>query len=97
MKNCQIEYPTILRPKLLVRTARAALAHYSRAIYIKQIGNIAQSTKGNALFEALAREEWEMESLRREKAFTYSPRRHITVLTALMAEMPVQKSMQLAA
>lgn len=76
----------VRRPKILIRAARAGLADYRRDRDLKRILKTAQpSNERNVLVPLLAEEE-RLETQRRESDATYSVQRHVTVLTALIAE-----------
>lgn len=74
------------RPKLLIRTARAGLQDYRRNRDLKGISGIAANASGTALVELLLIAEAEMEQCRHENEASYNVRKHIRIMTALLAE-----------
>jgi hypothetical protein len=72
------------RPKLLVRAARAGMAHYRRERDLA--GALKSSTPGGGLIERLTAAEAACDEARRAGAPSYSPTRHVKLLTALLAE-----------
>ncbi|MEM9581470.1 MAG: DUF6477 family protein [Pseudomonadota bacterium] len=76
----------LLRPKLLVRAARHAKAHYNRTRHLPRLlGPMAQLSGVSAALK-LAEMEAEIDQQRCAQDASYSAIRHIDVLTALMAE-----------
>jgi hypothetical protein len=74
----------ISRPKLLVRAARAGMAHYRRERDLA--GALKRSAPGGSLIERLTAAEAACDDARRSGAPSYSPTRHVKLLTALLAE-----------
>ncbi len=97
MTNIHDTLATLSRPKILIRTARAGIGEYSRKRYLKSIGGIPLTLYGNRLLDSLLAEEARMEALRKAHDVNYSPRRHVTVLTALLAEAGQPLEMKQAA
>ena len=97
MDNIHQTLATLTRPKILIRTARAGVSEYSRKRYLKSIGGIPMTLYGNRLLDSLLNEEARMENLRKSHDVNYSPRRHVTVLTALLAEAGYPLEMKQAA
>jgi hypothetical protein len=77
---------TVLRrPKILIRAARAGLVDYRRERDPKRSPRLDKAAP-EAAFGALLAEENALEAHRTAGVATYDPRRHIAVLTALLAE-----------
>lgn len=68
------------RPRVLIRAARAGLSDHRRDRRPNQARGAERA------FGALLAEEDALETYRTSGAATYDPRRHIAVLTALLAE-----------
>lgn len=84
----------VRRPKILIRAARAGLAEYRRDRDLKRVLKTpGPAGERNALVPLLA-EEARVEELRRAGDATYSVQRHITVLTALIAEARIGRVAQ---
>ena len=75
---------TLRRPRLLVRAARKGLALYRRERDLKLI--MGSGREPQNVLARLTDEEAEIECARIRSDGTYSPARHIAVLTALIAE-----------
>lgn len=82
------------RPKILIRAARAGLADYRRD---RDLGRVLRTPRPagdrNAIVPLLA-EEARLEEQRLAGDATYSVQRHITVLTALIAEARIGRVAQ---
>lgn len=79
-------FPKLLRPKLLIRAARFALPRYRREVELPRI--LGSKPDGvNACLGKLLDVETGMEEERQSGDQKYSPSAHISVLTALLAEM----------
>lgn len=72
------------RPRLLAVAARAGAALYRRERDLP--GLLPSGARGRGLKTALATAEAAMEADRRANAPTYSPARHVKLLSALLAE-----------
>lgn len=72
------------RPKLLVRAARMALDGYRRDRDLRHI--LRRDTPAHSMLGALLVAEAQMEATRLTADGTYSALRHVSVLTALIAE-----------
>lgn len=79
------------RPRILLAAARAGLADYRRERDLKRLRR-SGAAGPEAMLGALLAEERELEAHRRAGEATYSPRRHIAVLTALLAEARLSQS-----
>ena len=73
------------RPRILLAAARAGLADYRRERDLRRLRGSDRATP-EATLGALIAEERELEAHRATGEATYSPKRHIAVLTALLAE-----------
>lgn len=74
----------ISRPKLLIAAARAGLALYRRERDLPGLSLATAARRG--LVKALAAAEASADADRRAGAPTYSPARHVKLLTALLFE-----------
>ncbi|GGE42070.1 DUF6477 family protein [Actibacterium pelagium] len=78
---------SLRRPRLLIRAARIGLSDYRRD---RDLGRILQEegqTTAHLALDALITAEAEIESIRKAGDVTYSARRHVEILIALMAEL----------
>ena len=75
------------RPRILIRAARAGLSDPRRD------GRPNRPRGSDRTFGALLAEEDALETHRTSGAATYDPRRHIAVLTALLAEARAAQSL----
>lgn len=75
------------RPRILIRAARAGLLDHCRKRDLKP------SRGSERAFGALLAEEDALETHRTSGEATYDPRRHIAVLTALLAEALLARSL----
>lgn len=79
-------FSALRRPKILVRAARVGVRDYRRERDLKRIlRGIRPGARGAAL-EPLIAEERRLETNRAAGEATYSIQRHVSVLTALIAE-----------
>lgn len=76
----------VRRPKLLIRAARAGLAEYRRDRDLKRVLRSPSPARDRSVIVPLLAEEARIEEQRLAGDATYSVQRHITVLTALIAE-----------
>ncbi|PZQ46852.1 MAG: hypothetical protein DI556_19000 [Rhodovulum sulfidophilum] len=83
------------RPKILIRAARAGLVDYRRERDLKRLRR-SEKAAPDATFGALLAEEDLLEAHRAAGEATYDPRRHIAVLTALLAEARLAQGAALA-
>ncbi|MEM7270723.1 MAG: DUF6477 family protein [Pseudomonadota bacterium] len=76
------------RPRILNRAAKAGAALYERDRDLAKIapGLAARARKGSKLVRALADAEAVCEGERKRGAATYSLERHVSLLSALLAE-----------
>ncbi len=74
------------RPGLLVKAARLAADHYRREVQLAHLLGTSVLPRHGAAVLRLMEREAELDRLRREKAATYSPSRHVEVLSAVIAE-----------
>jgi hypothetical protein len=72
------------RPKLLVKAARAGMAHYRRDRDLA--GALKRAVPGESLVARLTAAEAACDDARRAGAPSYSPTRHLKLLIALLAE-----------
>ncbi len=83
------------RPRILLAAARAGLADYRRERDPRRLRRAGQ-TSPEAALGALIAEERELETHRTAGEATYSPKRHIAVLTALLAEARLSQELALS-
>lgn len=76
----------LTRPRLLIRAARAGIAHYERARDLARILHGPAPTTPKAAIDALIDHEAEIEARRRAADAGYDIGRHIELLIAMMAE-----------
>ena len=74
------------RPKILVDAARHGSQLYVRRKHLGKLLGGRHYRSHSQLLDALSQYEFGLDQDRRDKAETYSVRRHIEVLSALMAE-----------
>lgn len=80
------EFCTIKRPRILVRAAKIAAQHFHRETALRRIMKCSiVPPKGKAL-QFLTDQEAHLNTLRLEGEASYSMRRHINVLAALLVE-----------
>ncbi|MCH2093816.1 MAG: DUF6477 family protein [Rhodobacteraceae bacterium] len=77
------------RPRLLIRTARLGLKDYCRNRHLPAVLGMGSCKGGNKVLSTLVELEAEANALRVEQHATYSIRRHIELLIALMAEVRI--------
>ena len=83
------------RPRILLAAARAGLADYRRERDLRRLRRSEKATP-EATLGALLAEEREHEAHRTAGEATYSPKRHIAVLTALLAEARLSQGLALS-
>lgn len=83
------------RPRILLAAARAGLADYRRERDLRRLRRSERAAPGATLGSLIA-EERELEAHRAAGEATYNPRRHIAVLTALLAEARVSTDLALS-
>jgi hypothetical protein len=76
----------IRRPRLLVRAARIALDHYVRDRDLGRLFGPGATPRGCEVMDLLLDREAHAEETRRSGGAGYSVARHVSLLTALMAE-----------
>jgi len=74
------------RPRLLVRAARFGLAEYNRDRDLKRVMKSGSTPSPARAVSSLMAEEAVLEETRQTGSSSYSVRRHVEVLIALMAE-----------
>lgn len=74
------------RPRILVKAARCALSDYRRDAVLRRVLKTPCLPPDPQVFASLLALEDDMDQLRRDGDVTYSAKRHITLLTALIAE-----------
>ncbi len=74
------------RPRLLIRAAHCGLAEYSRTRDLARLMRLGAVPSPERAVARLLAEETEADALRRAGDATYSLRRHIELLVALIAE-----------
>lgn len=86
MQNQFERLNNVKRPKILIRAARAGIANYQRNSIKKLIKNW-ESMDSNVILDHLISIENAINAERLENEPNYDMRQHITVLTAIMAEI----------
>ncbi|MEM8790837.1 MAG: DUF6477 family protein [Pseudomonadota bacterium] len=76
----------MIRPRLLVRTARTGARMYRRARDLRGALPGVQESSAKAIINRLTEAEAKCEAARRAKAPGYRPAYHVQVLSALLAE-----------
>jgi len=76
----------LLRPKLLVRAARYGVRQYDRARHLPRALGGMPTRSAQAILHNLVELEDDLNSKRLAKDAAYSTERHVSVLTALLAE-----------
>lgn len=74
------------RPKILVEAARHGATLYKRKTHLRKIIGGRYCRNHEQLLDALSQHEFALDQDRRAQIETYSVRRHIEVLSALLAE-----------
>ncbi|MRX50125.1 hypothetical protein GI374_06610 [Paracoccus sp. S-4012] len=74
------------RPRLLVRAARAGLAHWRRELDLPRLLMTGLLPPPGAALARLEAEEERLDEARRARAADYGLERHLAVLIALLAE-----------
>lgn len=88
---------SLRRPKLLIRAARAGMLEYRRSRDLKRIAGFPANVQAGRIVDTLFREENRMEEERKSGDAAYSIQKHISVLTALLAEISAQPDLKMAA
>ena len=88
---------SLRRPKLLIRAARAGMLEYRRSRDLKRITGVPANVQASRIVDTLLREENRMEEERRSGDAAYSIQKHISVMTALLAESQSQPRLKMAA
>lgn len=76
---------SLRRPRILIRAARAGVLDYRRERDLKRLLRSPGPAQGQALGTLIAEED-RLEMTRAAGEATYDARRHVAVLTALIAE-----------
>jgi len=84
MHQPQAQLNTLQRPKLLISAARAAIPEFKWERDFKMGNEGAKNLSPQQLFDTLMEEEHRLNEERVEHEATYSVRKHIRTLTALM-------------
>ena len=87
MTHTQQILSTLKRPSILIRAARFGLENYQRNRDLRRITRTIKTPSNEAALSQLVQSEEQLENARQTGDNTYSAHRHITVLTALLAEM----------
>jgi len=82
MTHKSAEIVNIKRPKILMQAAHICAKGYKRETMLPRL--LGASTSRVVAF--LAAQEAQLEGDRQDRVFTYSPRTHVEVLSALIAE-----------
>ena len=80
-------FPTLRRPRTLVRAARFAMIDYRRERHTKRLLKLEKLSAPASLIPKIADIELEMETMRKNGDASYSVARHIIVLAALLTEL----------
>lgn len=89
----------IKRPKLIIRAARSGTSQYQRSRFIKQYPSLSPKHSSETFLNRLLIEENEINQSRHNDDPAYNVRKHIAVLTAILAEansIPQQTSVTLS-
>lgn len=76
----------LTRPRLLIRAARLGMQDYSRRKHLPSLLGYGADSRPSATLPALMELEEDMDTRRRHQDATYSVRRHVELLVAMMAE-----------
>ncbi|MBW6417476.1 DUF6477 family protein [Celeribacter sp. PS-C1] len=85
------------RPRLLIRAARFGLNDYNRNRDLKRVMRTSTAPSPARALSTLIEEEAKIEEIRRSGDATYSVKRHVELLIALMGEARLLPSEQHAA
>ncbi len=84
-------YETVLsalrRPRTLIKAAQHGASRYNRTRHLKFLNTSDRPKSHTAIIESLLAAEQTLEETRKMKAADYNVVRHVTVLTALIAEV----------
>lgn len=84
MHSAQKTIAKLQRPKLLIRAARTATHEFKWDHDFQNLIGPISSLKKDQLFDTLLQEEHNLNQERLDRAASYSVRKHIRILTALM-------------
>jgi hypothetical protein len=87
---------SLRRPKILIRAARAGVIDYRRERDLKRLLKGASTGAAPQAIASLLAEEHRLEHNRTTGEATYSIQRHVSVLTAIIAEARLLPSMPAA-
>ncbi len=85
MLNAINHIASLNRPKLLIRAARAGMTTYNRDNLKQVIGDVHRLSGKDILTRLVEREE-QLDTQRRNRDISYDVRRHIMILTGIIAE-----------
>lgn len=85
MHHAQAQLNTLHRPKLLIRAARVGMQEFQRDCDLRMIKGVTESMSTKQLFDTLMQNEHLLNEERIMNDAAYSVRKHIRILTALMA------------
>ena len=88
---------TLRRPKILIRAARAGVIDYRRERDLKKLIRQQGGTCARKTIDTLLAEEHRLETTRTSGDGSYNLHRHITLLTAIIAEARMSESVAMAA
>ena len=97
MTHLNTQLSNMHRPKLLIRAARAGIQHYSRNRDLKRISGVPANTTSIRVLDSLIRVENQMNEDRKLGDASYSIRKHVGVMTALLAEANAAPEIKMAA
>lgn len=86
MTDLSVRLGHLRRPRLLVRAARFGLSEYNRARVLRRLTGRDEAPSPARAVPILLEAEAQAEDRRRAGDATYSPGRHVELLSALMAE-----------
>jgi len=78
------------RPKLLIKAARIGAKKYRRKYHLKALVAAQKGKDNEAFLKALLEQENDLEWDRQSGSAEYNVRKHITLLSALIAEAKLQ-------
>lgn len=86
MQDIHALLSNLKRPKLLVRAARFGITEYDRTRDLRRIAGVGDSATSHSILSRLVELEEQAEETRLRRDGTYSVKKHVEVLVALMAE-----------
>lgn len=96
MTDCPILPESLLRPRLLIRAARAGLADYNRGRDLRKLTAAVEPPPPRRALALLIEAEDSVEARRKAGDASYSFLRHIELLIAILGEMRLLRDTQQA-